>query len=283
MEFHCINGQIVHKDNAKVSITDLGLNRGYGIFDYFKIIDGRLIFWEDHLARLERSARLMNLELPYDGAALKAQIYQLTDLNKVSTCAVKIMLTGGDSLDGFTPTSPNVYVIMFPKVVYPKLLLENGLHLMTVEYVRDLSAVKSLNYAMGLIHMGEMKAMGAQELLYHKDGWISEAARANIFIVKEDDTLVTPDKDILEGVTRKKMIELATKYHKIEVRPVNLEEVFQAKEAFISGSTKGALPVTKVDGKVIGSGKPGTITAKMNELYNELTDNYIKNAALRVA
>ncbi len=275
MKYYNLNGHLISKEDAYIHISDVGLQRGYGIFDYFVVHTGIPLFFDDYLDRFEYSAQFMNLELPLNRAAMKKRILDLIAVNKTLDCAIKIILTGGFSEDGYTPAStPNLFILPMPAIKHGVREVEQGIRLMTVDYVRDLPEVKSLNYVMSLIVQREMKNRGMQDVLYHKNGYVSESARSNFFIVKEDNTVVTAAKNILLGVTRKQIIELAHQHFKVEVRDITIEEVFSAKEAFLTSSSKGALAVVNIDGQTIGNGQPGVVTKALDKLYNERLVHY---------
>ncbi len=275
IKYYNINGQITPKESAVVHVSDLGLQRGYGIFDYFKVEQKVPVFFEDYMNRWEKSAAYMHLELPLSRRALKAQIQALIEANKVEKCAIKLILTGGFSPDGYTPSEPNLYILMMEQYRHADVEIRDGLKLMSLDYQRELPHVKTTNYAMSLIAQNQLRAIGAKDYLYYKDGFISESSRANFFIVQQDDTIVTNEKNILKGITRKQMIRLARSRYNLEIRDITFEEVLQAKEAFLTSSAKGALGVVQIDDKVIGNGKVGKVTQTMDRLYSEALQQYV--------
>lgn len=279
MKYYNLNGHLIAKEDAYIHISDVGLQRGYGIFDYFVVVQGVPLFFDDYLDRFEHSAQFMDLQIPLSRAAMKKRILDLIAANKTLDCAIKIILTGGFSEDGYTPAStPNLFILPMPAIKHGAREMEQGFRLMTVNYVRDLPEVKSLNYMMSLIVQKEMKNRGAQDILYYKNGRISESSRSNFFIVKDDNTVVTPAKDILWGITRKQIMELAKAHFQLEVRDITLSEVLSAKEAFLTSSSKGALAVVNIDGQPIGNGQQGAVTKALDELYNQHSEHYVAAA-----
>ena len=115
--------------------------------------------------------------------------------------------------------------------------------------------------------------------MYHNGLHISEAVRSNFFIIDQEDTIVTTDQDILFGITRKQLLQVAQNFYKIEVRPISLTELYTAKEAFLTSSTKGVLPVVQIDDLVIGGGKPGPITQHLGVLFNNHQAAYVDQTA----
>ncbi|NJK83331.1 MAG: hypothetical protein HC912_05440 [Saprospiraceae bacterium] len=152
MKYYNLNGHLVAKEDAYIHISDVGLQRGYGIFDYFVVLQGVPLFFDDYLDRFEHSAQFMDLPIPLSRAAMKKRILDLIAVNKTLDCAIKIILTGGFSEDGYTPASTsNLFILPMPAIKHQAKDVAQGIRLMTVDYVRDLPEVKSLNYVMSLI------------------------------------------------------------------------------------------------------------------------------------
>lgn len=275
MNFQIINGELVNGTDTNVHLSDVGLNRGYAIFDFFKVLKGKPVFWEDYLDRFERSARMMYLEIPFSRQEIIHQVRQLIKANQIVNGGIKILLTGGNAADGATPGKPNLFVLSIPELTPTQENYQKGLHLMSWEYERELPEVKTTNYLMALLLRHKIKEMGAQDVLYYKNGLVSESARSNFFIITSNELIATPNKGILEGITRKKLIGLAKESFKVELRPVAMEEVFAARGAFISSSNKGAISVTKIDGKLIGTGQPHPITLELNQRFRTSVATYL--------
>lgn len=258
-----INNQFLPETEANIHISDLGLLRGYGIFDFFRAVNGKVLFLEDHLDRFIFSASQFQLEIPYSREKLKTIIQDIIDQNKLPLLGIKLVLTGGYSADGYTPTTPNFLVIAKPFSFMDK---PNGMHLMSLEYLRELPEIKSLNYMVPIFHRKKMLAIGADDYIYHKNGLVSELSRSNVFIVKNE-KLITPSKGILHGVTRKHILKIAFNNWEIEERDMSFEETLAADEIFTTGSTKKVMAITKIDEKYIGDGQKGSITTKMEALF----------------
>lgn len=261
-EFAFINGEILPIEAAKIHITDLSILRGYGVFDFFRAIDGQPIFMEEHLDRFQYSTSRMGLELPYTRDVLKENILNIIQLNEQKLLGIKLLCTGGYSEDGYTPTTPNVMMLAKP---FQLPQAQDSIKLMTLEHQRELADIKTINYIMPILHLPKMKAVGAQDVLYHKDGFISESSRSNIFIVKNEKVL-TPTRHILEGITRKNVIKIVKNHFDFEARDISLQEVWEADEVFISGSTKRVIPVQSIDNHTFTERK---VTSKILELLIE--------------
>lgn len=259
------NGAWKPANEAFVSVKDIGFLRGFGIFDFFRIMDGRPVFLADHLARFERSANKMGLILPYSTAELASCIHELAGISEDSCLGVKLVLTGGESLNGYIPAeSPNIWIL---PGVFQFADSEKGMRLMSKEYVREMADIKSLNYAFGIRHIPEMKQVGADDLLYYTAQYgVSELTRSNLFYVKNGE-IFTPDLYILEGITRMKILELARAHYPVYVQRCTLEDFLLADEVFTTGSTKRVVPILAIDGQMIGSGERGPVA---KHLYEEL-------------
>lgn len=245
-----INGEIVPAQNANINISDIGLLRGYGVFDFFRVIDGKPIFLNDYLDRFERSVAGLHLIVPYTREYITEKIHEIISLNPHPLLGIKLLCTGGYAADGYTPAASNVCMLANPFHFHP---YEKGIKLMKVDYQRDLHQIKSLNYLKPISLIPQMKAIEADDVLYHKSGFISESSRSNIFIVKND-VLITPSEGILEGVTRKRIIAFAPEIMSVEVRQISIVELRSADEVFLTASTKRISPVTAIDEFVYSSG-----------------------------
>ncbi len=262
-EFTYINGEFVPAEKAMIHITDLGLLRGYGVFDFFRALQGSPIFLEDHLDRFEFSTNMLSLKISLSRRELKVNILKIIELNPHDLLGVKLICTGGYAEDGYTPTAPNLFMLAKP---FKFADYNAPLKLFPIEYCRDLPLIKSLNYLKPISIQKHLYEVGADDVLYHKNGNITESSRSNIFIVKNG-IIITPEKDVLAGVTRKNVIKLAQENNfQVEIRDITLQEVQSADEVFTTGSTKRIVPVTQVGDWKFSSGK---ITRTLYELLVE--------------
>ncbi len=276
-KYHIINGELLTTENANLHITDLAILRGYGIFDFFRIRHGKAIFIEHHLERFFRSAGIMNMKVPYSDVEIRNMIDLLAEKNELDKFSIRLQLTGGYAPDALTPNKPNMFLLSQPFPVVPDEYRTNGVHVLTHQYQREFPEAKTINYLTGLHIVPTLREKGAQEVLYHDGTYIRESDRSNFFIINQDGVLVTPKDKILWGVTRKITLQIAPDIIKTEEREVTLEELYSAKEMFLASSTKSILPVTKLDGKEVGNGKPGPVTMQLVELFQRYLDDYLGN------
>jgi len=268
-----VNGSFLPASQAALQVSDLAIQRGYGIFDFFKTLDHLPVFLDEHLDRFYHSAEQMRLDPGKDREQLIAVIRELAEQNNIANAGIKITLTGGYSPDGYSITRPNLIITQQPLKMPDKAMFQQGLRLMSYPHQRQMPQVKSLDYLMAIWLQPLIKEKGADDVLYQLNGLVSECPRSNFFIVTADDTVVTSTQP-LKGIIRMKTLEIAGKQFKVEERELTLEEAYQAKEAFITSTTKHILPVVQLDGRVIGDGQPGDVTVMLkmeldDHIYND--------------
>ena len=277
-----INDQFVKAEQAVLPVSDLSIQRGYGVFDFFRTVEKVPLFIDDHLDRLQHSASVLRLLLPFSKDELKNIVHELIGKNDLSTSGIRITVTGGNATDTYTPTSPNMVITQNPLTMDEVFDASKGLQLITEEYVRELPTVKSINYMMGVYLQTKVKDAGADDVLYVKNGIISELVRSNVFIITKDEELLTPDANVLHGITRKQILQLAKKIITVKEQPVTIDDVLNAKEMFVSSTTKRLLRVFSVNGTQIGNSSSGTVTANLFQRFLELEREAISIAELSV-
>jgi branched-chain amino acid aminotransferase len=277
IKYYSINGELVPKEQANLGVTDLAIQRGYGLFDYFVVKKGQPLFFEDYLDRVEQSARWLHLELPITREALREQVMQLIRANGEQEAGIKIILTGGYAEDGYSPEKSNLIILEMPPPVYPASKFEQGVKLMLYDYHRTFPSAKSINYIVGIYLLPQQRAAGAEDVLFHAGEHIYETTRANFFIVTEDDKLLTASEGVLHGITRKHLLDVARHHYVVEERRPTLSELRTAKEAFITSSTRLLMPVVQVDDVTIGNGRPGPVTNHLLELMKAEVERYLAN------
>jgi branched-chain amino acid aminotransferase len=271
---HCwFNGQITKVEDAKFHFYDLGILRGYGLFDYFRTYNGKPFQWDWYWERYERSAKFLKIPNPITKSQAFDVVNQLIQLQGGEDCSFRFLLTGGFTSDSITLTKPNLIIVS--EDLHHDIPGEHisGIKVMTYEFVRDLPEVKSTDYKHLLILRPEMFEKGFSDVLFHKDGYISELSRSNVFIVNGN-TLTTPNENVLEGITRRTVLELAKDDFEIQLRPVTLEETLRAEEVFTTSTTKRVLPITCIDEKVIGTGKIGPKSQLLLDKINNMILNW---------
>ena len=262
--FTYINGAYVPFEQTTLPVSDLCIQRGYAIFDFFLAKEGNAPFLSDHLDRFIRSAALLSLDLPYSKAELAKIVKGLIAKNGLRNSSVKMLLTGGIAKDDFTlsPTGTTLIVINKPFELILPDWWKNGGSLISCNYQREIPEAKTINYLRSVRWSQRLLETKAAEILYLDRNWVRECSRSNIFYVK-DQIVYTPKSMILAGVTRKRILQLPG--FTVEQRNFKMKELLEADEVFITSTTKGVLPIVKIDSTVIGDGRIGMITKAIRE------------------
>jgi len=253
------NGDIIPYEQCSLHISDLLIQRGYGIFDFFRSRNGQIPWLEDYTDRLFTSLRLAGIETDLNREHFYAVIRELGKKNGLDNGAFKIIISGGysDNLDNVTGSS-NVIILNIPWCRPDPHSDEKGVGLITSRFVRPNPKIKTLFYFNTLMHHKKLVEFKAVDVLFHTDT-VSEASRANLYFIKKD-RIITPESNILEGITRK---QLLTMFREISIGDVAAERIFDFDEIFLSSSSRDVTPVVAVDGKKIGDGKPGPVTREV--------------------
>ncbi len=261
-----LNDQFVESEKATLHINDLAIQRGYGIFDFFRVRDHVLLYVDDHLDRFLHSASIMRLSAPGTKEELLSILNKLLRKNNLPDSGIRMILTGGYSPDAYQTVTPN-FIIMQSPLVMADSSVPKSISIITHEFVRDIPEAKTINYTMGIWLQKKIKEHQADDVLYHTKGVVTEFPRCNFFIVTKDNTIITPDKNALKGITRKRIFELAGSSFTVKEGTVTFDDIREAKEAFLTSSTKRIQSIVKIDGHPVGDGTPGEIT---RELLNNL-------------
>ena len=278
INYYHLNGAIVPEQETKLHVSDLALLRGFGIFDFFLVIRTVPLFVEDYVRRFFHSAEKMGMNVPYSKDQVIQYIKELIAANKMEDGAIRLLMTGGYAADGYTPQQPNFVILAHKYPSYPDEVYQNGAALISQDFQRFLPEVKTTQYANSILLQPKIKAAGAVDVLYHHDGYISETARSSFFIVNKEGKVVTAPTGVLPGISMLKILPIAREQFEVEERPIALEELKEAREVFITGSTKRVMPIVKIDDLIIGDGRPGPVTRSLMKSFLELTRDYVENA-----
>lgn len=245
------NNEIVPIDNAGVPVSDLLVQRGYGIFDFLRVAHHQPLFIDDHLDRFFNSAAIMRLSIKESKEDIKNIVATLIEKNKLEFAGIRLLIAGGDAPDGYTIAQPHLIIIEQTLAPPSHQFSTKGIHLASYEYQRQLAEVKTTDYLMAIWLQPWMKNKGADDILYYQDGSITECPRSNIFMVTHQNKLITPAVNMLKGVTRKNILQVAANQGiEFEIRDITLSEIKTTKEVFISSSTKRILPVSQIDDQI---------------------------------
>ena len=278
-----IDGKFCSERDAKVSVFDHGLLYGDGVFEGIRAYNGRVFKLREHIDRLFYSAKAILLEIPMTHAEMMEATVETIRANKLRDCYVRLVVTRGVGTLGLNPRgckNPSVIIIAGKIQIYPAELYARGMDIVTVPTVRNLHsavnpAIKSLNYLNNILAKIEANNAGVEEaVMLNAEGFVSECTADNLFIIKRG-TLMTPPlyAGALYGITRGTVMEIAEQAGvKVVEKNLTRYDLFNADECFITGTGAEIMPVIKIDGRVIGSGKPGALTRKLVAEYHALTN-----------
>jgi len=266
-----LNGDILPVKDAHIHISDLGLLRSYAVFDYFRTYKSKPFMLENHLERFRNSAQDLRLPLALSNEQISSIIDDLIQKSEIAEAGIRMVLTGGYSVDSMAVTEPNFMIIIEQLPFMPEEMYRDGVSLKTHEYLREIPAIKSTHYVNAIKLQPLKEKYGVFDLLYHFEDSVLESPRNNFFIFK-DRVLITPKDNVLKGVTRTKILDLAKGVFEVQERKLTMVELWEADEAFISGTTKRIIPVVRIDDQLVGDGKVGECTRKLIQVFDQYID-----------
>ena len=273
-----LNNQLVDAEEAKISVFDHGLLYGDGVFEGIRLYNKCIFKLEEHLIRLEMSAKALMLDIPLDREALAQAVCDTCNANGLENGYIRLVVTRGVGNLGLSIKNcnqPQLIIIADNIQLYPKEYYEKGLKIITVPTRRNNSAalppmIKSLNYLNNILAKIEAQNLGYQEAIMLNDqGYVAECTGDNIFMLK-DGILYTPKiaSGSLKGITREVVIDIA-KELQIELIETEMTryDTWIADEMFLTGTAAELIPIVEVDSRKIGDGKPGKVTAQFLDLF----------------
>jgi branched-chain amino acid aminotransferase len=277
-----VDGKYYEEKEAKISVFDHGLLYGDGIFEGIRAYNGRVFKLKEHIDRLFYSAKAILLNIPLTHAEMTEAVLETCRRNKIHDGYVRLLVTRGVGGLGLNPNRckrPSVIIIADKIQLYPDEMYERGLEIVTVPTVRNLHsalnpAIKSLNYLNNILAKIEANNSGCEEaIMLNAEGYVSEGTGDNVFIIKGNQLFTPPlSAGALYGITRTVVMDIARE-NSILVSEPNLTryDLFNADECFLTGTGAELIPVVKIDGRVIGTGKPGSVTKSLVAKYKALT------------
>jgi branched-chain amino acid aminotransferase len=276
MDTYYIDGQFVDDGKAFISVKDIAILRGFGVFDFLITYNKRPFFLKQHVQRLENSAKCIGLNLSRTNPEICEIVENTVKRNPHHTeSAIRIVYTGGISSDGVTPEGKGILMVMVtPKHQPPQWWYTEGAKIITVDIERFIPASKSTCYLTAVYALQQAKMQSAAEAVYvDRNNRILEGTTTNFFCFKNN-RLVTPDRDILPGITRSVLLELAKGFCEVETRDIDRSELQDMEEVFITASNKEVVPIVKVDDLQIGNGRIGEQTRRIMQLFRDYTNAY---------
>jgi branched-chain amino acid aminotransferase len=263
-----VNGEWVHPQDAHISINDVGLLRGYSVFESLRTYNRQPFHLGEHLNRLFHSAEIIEMPVHYTRDLLEKTIYDVIERNSYKHATIRLLLTGGVSDDGILPGSTNgLAILVTPLGERDMQRFARGVKLITTSLQRVSPEAKTSNYVSAIRALQEARQHEASDALFvNEEGHVLEGTRSNFFVFRGD-TLITPGQGVLMGVTRNTVLELARQHFHVEERPILLSELSQVDEAFITASSTEITPVVQIDDVVIGDGRPGRHTYELEQAF----------------
>ncbi len=282
-----INGELVRRKNAKISVFDSGFLLGDGVWEGIRLHNSSLVFIEDHLDRLFHSANGISLEIPLSKKEIVRQIIKCLSINKMfNDIHIRLIITRGDKITPYQNPNANLGPINF--VIIPEYKKANpntyinGIKIGRVQNVRanndilspQLNTLSKLNCILASI---EANKLGYDEgIMNDINQNISTCNSTNLFFIKNNRILTSTGKYCLNGITRGKVIEICAK-NNIECQKIDFkfEDIIDCEEAFVTGTFGGIIPVSQIESKKLNSTCKTSLTNKIREMYNEKISDYI--------
>lgn len=278
-----LDGKLVEKEEAKISVFDHGLLYGDGVFEGIRAYNGRVFRLKEHLERLYSSARTIMLNISLNIKEMENAVLTTLQENNLKDAYIRLIVTRGIGDLGLDPRKcpRSLVIIIADKInIYPEKLYTSGLELCTVSTRRNIPealnpGVKSLNYLNNIMAKIEANLLNVPEaLMLSRDGYVTECTGDNIFYIKKN-ALITPPAylGLLDGITRVTIMELAQNKLKLLVKEdvFTCHQLYNADEVFLTGTAIEIIPVVKIDGRTIADGKPGKTTARLISEFHKLT------------
>lgn len=274
-----LDGSFVEAADAKISVFDHGVLYGDGVFEGIRLYQGCVFRLEEHLERLEFSAKAILLDLPMPRAELAEAVCESCRQNRLTDGYIRLVVTRGVGSLGLSPNScekPSVFIIADKIQLYPREHYEHGLTVVTVPTRRNTPAalspaVKSLNYLNNVLARVEASMANAHEaIMLNEQGYVSECSGDNLFILFKGKLYTPPaSSGALKGITRDEVISIAEEFG-MPLVETNLTryDLWIAEECFLTGTAAEVVPVAKIDGREIGTGKPGPVTARFMDAFH---------------
>ncbi|AGB41525.1 branched-chain amino acid aminotransferase, group I [Halobacteroides halobius DSM 5150] len=278
-----LNGELVEKSEAKVSVFDHGLLYGDGIFEGIRAYNGRVFRFEEHLDRLYESAKAILLDIPLTKDEMREAVLKTIRANGLEDAYIRLVISRGVGDLGLDPQkceAATVIIIASDITLYPDEFYENGLEVATVPTRRNIPEalnprIKSLNYLNNILAKIEANRAGVLEaIMLNNEGYVAECTGDNIFIIKNG-KLITPPTYIgaLKGIKRGVVLEVAPEFDlEVAEEVFTRHDLYTADECFLTGTAAEVIPVVEIDGRQIADGNPGQYTKSLISKFRELAN-----------
>jgi len=277
-----LNGKLVDREKAHISVFDHGLLYGDGVFEGIRSYDGLIFRMKEHIDRLYKSADAIELSIPMNKMAMIEAVIKTLKANKLKDAYIRLVVTRGVGDLGLDPrkcVKPTIFIITDKIALYPKKFYQKGLEIVTATTKRNFPQaldprIKSLNYLNNILaKIDAIKAGTEEAIMLTYDDYVAECTGDNIFIVKNCELLTPPvSVGVLEGITRDAVIGLAKRMDiPFCEKLLRMEDVYLADEVFLTGTAAEIIPVVKIDKRQIAAGRPGEITLRLTDEFKKIT------------
>ncbi|SFJ32186.1 D-amino-acid transaminase [Thermoflavimicrobium dichotomicum] len=271
--------QLIERSQAHIDIEDRAYQFGDGIYEVIRVYHGRPFYMNEHLKRLERSAREIRLQIPYSLEKLNALLVELIQQTGLTEGNIYLQISRGTAPRNHAfPKEARPLVIAYPQPSQrPIQELQQGVSTITTKDIRWLRCdIKSLNLLGAALAKQEAVEQGCKEAIFIRDGWVTEGSSTNIFFVREGKIWTHPANHlILHGITRQIALSLAEKLQiPVQLEAIREEKIFEADECFMTSTTMEICPIVRINGQWIGNGKPGPITRQLQQEFEKLIEQF---------
>ncbi len=274
MATYYIDGEFVDSGQAALPLSDMAILRGYAVFDYLRTYNSKPFHLREHLMRLQKSAALLHLDCPWSLEFMEETVFELLRINTFAEATLRLLITGGDSIDSITPGSRPRLVIMAAEMTpFPSHWYTDGVKIITADVTRYIPGSKSTSYIPAIVALKKARQQGAVESIYvNEQNQMLEGTTSNLFAVAGEQIL-TPAIDILPGITRDVVMRLAGEEFSVECGEIRRDGIDRYTEFFLTSSNKEVVPVVRVD-EDFHADQPGPVTRKVMELFRRYTQSW---------
>jgi branched-chain amino acid aminotransferase len=275
MDVYYVNDCFVQEQDALISVNDLSVLRGYGVFDFLRTYNGYPFHLSGHIDRLERSAKLLGIALPCPKEEIAKLVREALSRSTHPERKVRIVISGGISPDGMTPGDNQQLLLMVTAAdKMPEHWYSKGAKIITSHQQRFMPGSKSVNYIPAILSQREARNQQAIEAVFvDKDGYLLEGTSSNLFVFIGKTLITPPCERILPGITREVVLELASKEFTVVERKIHKEEIPLFEEAFITSSIREVVPVTAIDSHKMGE-SVGVRCSRIVKMFADYTSSY---------
>ncbi len=266
------DNQFLQKSDIRIGLDDLGFERGFGVFDYCRVRNGKITFLNDHLIRLNHSQEVLQFNNPVEMEKIGSIVLELQQKNGLQDAYFKILITGRFNNQILEPI---ITIYQDEWKPYPAEMYTNGVSLIFEEYDKPFPQYKTTFYLGSFRAQTRMKNNNSEDVLFYFNDTVRECARCNIFIVKNG-LIYTPEKNILKGVTRNHVMLCAKEFTMVIEKDISVSELFAADEIFITSTTRNIMPIVQIEDRKIGDGKPGINTIELIKRFEQYCLHYAK-------